>query len=191
MKIKDFFKSNAFKCVYVLLGIVLVCSVLLTICNSLFYVSDEEKLSRAIAKIYGKTVEYTQLNVNDDFNDAKSQINSVYKIETYQGEYLINATGKDGYQGGTVTVWVLIDTTNEQVKVKKATIAGSSGQSYLNKIDAEDLQTLINKQDQSGFTDFDVDGISTGATRSLTAISNALNGATAYANTVITEGQDE
>lgn len=187
MKIKDFFKSNAFKCVYVLLGIVLVCSVLLTICNSLFYVSDEEKLSRAIAKIYGETVEYTQLNVNDNLTDEKSQINSVYKIETYQGEYLVNATGKEGYQGGTVTIWVLIDATEEQIKVKKATIAENSGQSYLNKIDANDLQTLINKQEQTGFTDFDVDGISTGATYSLTAISNALNGAIAYVNDVITE----
>ena len=37
--VKEFFKSTAFKCIYVLLAIVLVCGVLLAFCNDLFEVT--------------------------------------------------------------------------------------------------------------------------------------------------------
>ena len=36
MSAKSFFKSTAFKCIVVLLSIVLLCSVFLTICNAPF-----------------------------------------------------------------------------------------------------------------------------------------------------------
>lgn len=52
MSAKSFFKSTAFKCIVVLLSIVLLCSVFLTICNALFYVSDEERLNRALSELY-------------------------------------------------------------------------------------------------------------------------------------------
>ena len=56
--IKEFFKSTSFKCIAVLLVIVLVCGILLTICNSLFAISPEEELNRVLGKIYddGKVV---------------------------------------------------------------------------------------------------------------------------------------
>ena len=59
MNAKEFFKGTAFKCIVVLLSIVLICGVLLTFANALFAVSDQERLDRAIADIYGEQVEYT------------------------------------------------------------------------------------------------------------------------------------
>lgn len=52
MSAKSFFQSTAFKCIVVLLSIVLLCSVFLTICNALFYVSDDERLNRALSELY-------------------------------------------------------------------------------------------------------------------------------------------
>ncbi len=41
MKLKDFFRSNSFKCIVVLLAIALVCGAVLAFCNDLFYVSSD------------------------------------------------------------------------------------------------------------------------------------------------------
>ena len=40
MTVKQFFKSNAFKSLAVLIAIVLVAGVLLALCNDIFFVSD-------------------------------------------------------------------------------------------------------------------------------------------------------
>ena len=179
MKVKDFFRSNSFRCVAVLLGIVLACSILLTICNSLFAVTDQERLARAIAQIYGQTVEFEQLEVDDDFAFDKADLNSIYEIKSFADEYLLNVTGKDGFNNGTVTVWVVIS-ASDGVKVKKVAVASNEGQSYIHNVTDGALSALINKQENAGFGDFNADGIKTGATRSMQAISNALNGAKAY-----------
>ena len=107
MSAKQFFKSTAFKCIAVLLSIVLVCGVLLTICNSLFYISDQEKFDRAISKIYGKNVETTEVTVSDYKTEyTYGTINSAYKIE--DGNYMVNVSGKGGH-GGDIVCWVVID----------------------------------------------------------------------------------
>ena len=46
MTVKEFFKSNAFKSLAVLICIVLVAGLLLAIFNDLLYISDEERRSR-------------------------------------------------------------------------------------------------------------------------------------------------
>ena len=61
MTVKQFFRSNAFKSLAVLIAIVLVAGVLLAICNDIFFVSDEERFARSIAKIYGAEVETQEL----------------------------------------------------------------------------------------------------------------------------------
>lgn len=179
MKVKDFFKSNSFRCVAVLLGIVLVCSILLTICNSLFAVTDEDRLARAISQIYGQSVEFEQLEVDEDFAFDKANVNSIYEIKTFSDEYLLSVTGKDGYNGGNVTVWAVVS-ASDGIKIKKVVISGNEGQSYINKVTSDALSALVGKQDGAGFSDFSADGIKTGATRSMRAIANALNGAKAY-----------
>ena len=63
--VKGFFKSTSFKCIAVLLAIVLISGILLTICNSLFYVSDEERLQRVLSDIYGKEVTAREVSLNE------------------------------------------------------------------------------------------------------------------------------
>ena len=62
--VKGFVKSTSFKCIAVLLAIVLVSGILLTVCNSLFYVSAAEKLQRTLNKIYGKEVTAEEVEIN-------------------------------------------------------------------------------------------------------------------------------
>ena len=52
MTVKQFFKSNIFKCLAALLCVLLVCGVFLTIMNGLLAVSDEEKFQRVLSEIY-------------------------------------------------------------------------------------------------------------------------------------------
>ncbi|MDE6850823.1 MAG: hypothetical protein K2J54_05815, partial [Clostridia bacterium] len=105
MTVKQFFKSTAFKCIAVLMSILLVCGILLTICNSLFYVSAEEKLARAISKIYGDSVTYEVETVDSEITVTSAQVLEVYEITTekYEGDYLLKVKGNGGYGGGSVT----------------------------------------------------------------------------------------
>ena len=59
--VKGFFKSTSFKCIAVLLAIVLISGILLTICNSLFYVSEAERLQRVLSSVYGREVTATAI----------------------------------------------------------------------------------------------------------------------------------
>ena len=180
MTAKQFFKSTAFKCIAVLLSIVLVCGILLTICNSLFYVSAEERLDRAISKIYGEEVTYEIDSVDGDVALTSATVSEVYKITTYEGDYLLKVTGGDGFSGGTVTCWVRVNASAEGAIVKKISIDSNVGQSYISKISGGALDSLVAKQENEDFTSFNTEGIKTGATFSMGAISNAANGARAY-----------
>ena len=88
MTVKQFFRSNAFKSLAVLIAIVLVAGVLLAICNDIFFVSDEERFARSIAKIYGAEVETEK--VFYDTNDGQTLISnfsdSYYDYFTSQNE---------------------------------------------------------------------------------------------------------
>lgn len=184
MSAKQFFKGTAFKCIVVLLAIVLVCGVFLTICNSLFFVSAEERTQRTLSKLYGgETVEYIQEELDESVSVTNCTVNSVYKITTYEGDYVLNVTGNGGYSGGTVTCGIVVQVENGSVKgIKSAAIESNSGQSYISKIGTEDIRTMIDKQNEDGFTSYNTSGISTGATFSMGAIANALNGARDYVN---------
>ncbi len=179
MTVKEFFKSKAFKCIITLLAILLVCGIILTICNALFYVSAEEKLGRAISKIYGEDVEYVEEEVDGGIELGSSQVNEVYEITTYEGDYLIKITGFEGYSGGTVTCWIRTNITGG-AKVLKITIDSNVNQSFIYKVSDGALGTLVGEQDGDGFTEFEVGGIKTGASYSMGAITNAANGALKY-----------
>lgn len=184
MTAKEFFKSTAFKCIAVLLSILLVCGILLTIFNSLFFVSDEEKLARAISKVYGESVTYETQEINKTYDIKAADVLEVHEITTYEGDYLLKVKGKDGYGGGSVTCWVNVHAEGEgetaEIKVKKIVIDSNVGQSYISKISSGALGSLVNKQENEGFTSFDTDGIKTGASFSMNAISNAANAALTY-----------
>lgn len=184
MSVKQFFKGTAFKCIAVLLSILLVCGILLTICNSLFYVSAEERLSRAISKIYGEEVTYEVETADEQITLSSAKVSEVYKITSadYEGDYLLKVTGMEGFSGGTVTCWVRVNAAEKGAQVKKISIDSNVGQSYINKVSGSALDKLVGKQENEGFTGFDTEGIKTGATFSMGAISNAANGARDYVN---------
>ncbi len=194
MTAKQFFKSTAFKCIAVLLSIVLICGILLTICNSLFYVSAEERTARAVAKVFpGEEVTFEEDSVNTRYADTNN-----YTVEqaftmtgTREGQYLLSIIGKNGYNSGTVTCWILVDAVSGTAAdpgsfngISKVVITGNEKQSFINNIGDSDIQAVIDRQDEDGFSAYSSSGITTGATFSLGAITNAMNGAKTYTESV-------
>ena len=83
-----FFSSLWFRCIAVLLVISVVLGGLLAVANDVFYVSPEERTSRAIKKIYGSTMNYEielDIDVNSDSQPIEyemGKINKIYKVQT-------------------------------------------------------------------------------------------------------------
>lgn len=187
---KSFFKSTSFKCIVALLCVLLVSGIFLTIMNSLLAVTDQERFDRAINKIYGKSVRTESVSV-ENYND-NATIDEAYKIKD-DGNYLVKATGKGGYDNGTVTCWVVVNVSGGSIKgIDKVVIDSNKGQSYIDRVGSKAL-------DQ--FTEFYEDGIVytpaliTGATVTGTknAICNAVNAVLDFVNAkcgnVATEAQ--
>ncbi|MDE7265634.1 MAG: hypothetical protein K2N52_05110, partial [Clostridia bacterium] len=183
MTAKQFFKSNVFKCLVTLLCILLVCGIFLTVAYAFLKVTDEEKLNRAISKIYGRTVSVTALNVsNEDAAQGKATILEVYEDE--DGNYLLKSKGSGGF-GGTITCWVLVCLDNGAVSsVEKVVIESSDGETFLNKINY--LDKFANTSYTDGF-EYSTDNgfVTIGASMSSAAINNSVNGAVAYVRYVI------
>ena len=180
MTTKQFFKSTTFKCLLTLLCVLLVSGIFLTVMNSLLKVTDEERFARAINKIYGKSVTTEAVQVGN-FDSDKATIDEAYKVLD-DGNYLVKATGKGGYDNGTVTCWIV-------VKIEKGAVAGIDkividshvGQSYIDRVTSKAL-------DQ--FSELYEDGITysagmiTAATvmGTKSAICNAVNAALDFTN---------
>ena len=184
--LKEFFKGTAFKCIMVLLAIVLVCGILLTICYALFEVTDEERAERNrqsllknIVKIYGSEVEIEAIDTTDLDTSSYSNgsVSSAYL--TSDGNYIINATGTGGFSGGNVTCWVVVLITDGTVSgIGNVTIASNSKQSWIGKVTDEALDYFGDNYESGGsFTVSDIknEGLTGGATYSTTAIVNAVN----------------
>ncbi|MCM1437596.1 MAG: hypothetical protein NC131_00090 [Roseburia sp.] len=189
MTAKEFFKSTAFKCIVVLLSILLVCGILLTIFNSLFYVSAEEKFSRAVNKIYGKQVETQEIELTDDMTVkfSSSSVSEAYKVVD-DGNYLIKSTGKQGF-GGDVTCWVVVrmsEDGNEVLGAGNIAIDKAAGESYVSKLDSSELAQFSKIEYTEGFVyELGIGGedyFKTGASYTMRAISNAVNGAIEFVN---------
>ena len=194
MTAREFFKSTAFKCIAVLLAIVLICGIVLTFCNALLEVPDEERTARAVAKVFpGETVTYEENDVKEKYADADN-----YTVEqaftmtgTHEGQYLLNIVGKGGYKSGTVTCWILVDAVSGTpaapgsfTGISKVVITGNEKQSFMSKVSGDAVQAVIDKQDDDGFVSYSGSGIKTGATFSLGAVTNAMNGAKSYTESV-------
>lgn len=179
MTVKGFFKSNVFKCLATLLCVLLVCGVFLTLMNSLLAVSDQERLDRAIIKIYGKSVAYTEVTVAN-YND-NANIDAAYRIKD-DGNYLVKSTGKGGYENGTVTCWVVVNVSGGAIKgIDKVVIDSNKGQSYIDRVGASALNQFSELYEEGIVYS---SSLITNATVSGTkrAICNAVNGALDYVN---------
>ena len=170
---------QAVKAVAVLVIICLVCGLLLALCNDLLYISDEDRLERAMKKVYEnfkfkeELPVVTESGVNP--NATFGRVNRVLLSE--DGAYIIEALGKDGYQGGTVTLYVII---GADAKIKGWAVKENDKQSYIDRIPSNAGTTWYVGIDAS--EDKTLDLVMTGATVSYTsnAIKNAINMATFY-----------
>lgn len=170
MTVKQFLKSKAFKCVIVLMCIALVSGALLSICNDLLSVSDEERVLRTIKKIYGKEVAYEE--VEAEYNTEIGRIDNIYKLD--DGNYLVKSTGFDGYQKGTVSVWLVAKyEEGVYVGIDDVSIAGNEKQTLMSKFTSGVLSGYEGKEE-----DFNI--VVGGATYSSRALNNAVNVAAEY-----------
>ena len=132
MTTKQFFKSTTFKCLITLLCVLLVSGIFLTVMNSLLKVTDEERFARALNKIYGKSVTTEQVAVAQYNSDAT--IDDAYKVLD-DGNYLVKATGKGGFDNGTVTCWVVVVVEKGKITgIDKVVIDSNKSQSYISNI---------------------------------------------------------
>ena len=189
--VKEFFKSTSFKCIAVLLAIVLVCGILLTICNSLFEVTDKERLDRVLSKIYGKNVTAEEVDLtNLETEYDKGTIGSAYQIKD-DGNYLVSATGTEGFDNGTVTCWVVIEISNNAISgIGNVVISDNSGQSYIARVPQSALDHFgdVYADDEAfsleDWTDED-NKLTGGATGSTRAIVNSVNTAVDFVKSQI------
>lgn len=158
MTFKQFFKSNAFKSLAVLMIIVIICGGIIAICNSLFYVSADEATMRAVTKIFGSEPEsMTELNISDAQKTAsgKSIIDQAYYV-TDKGEtfLLVKSTGSGGYKGGTITLWVVITIAEVMLSddkvLESANATGITGVKY----ESNTSQTLMSSFKNSYYAQF-------------------------------------
>lgn len=189
--VKEFFKSTAFKCIYVLLAIVLVCGLLLAFCNDLFEVSDEEKLNRVLGNIYpdGNVEEIIfdadhETDLETEFENGA--VDQVYLMD--DGNYLIHAYGTGGF-GGNVYMWVVVEMSDGAISgIGKTQIDtnDTTGETYLNKIPGAAFDFYSeNYADGENFDVQDIksEGLTGGATMSMTGATNAVNTALEFVRT--------
>ena len=181
MTVKQFFKSTSFKCIISLLCILLVCGVFLTVAYGFLEVTDEERLNRAISKIYGEKVSVEKAPYEGYEND-KAFILEAYKDD--KGDYLVKSKGTGGFNG-TVTCWVVIEFNNGAVcGIGKVVIDSNKNQSYIDRVTDKALNQfgeLYNSEiNEKGFTENMITNATVKGTK--TAICNAVNGALDFVN---------
>lgn len=175
------------KTVAVLVIICLVCCLLLSVCNDLFYISDEERFQRSMAKIYPNFVNDESFNgtlngtykTNADFGEIKSVARST------DGAYIVEAVGNGGYQGGTVTLYVVV---GSDAKILGWTVKENVNQSYINRIPANAGTTWYVGEDVSGDLALNMSGATVVATS--TAINHAVNMAAYYCRNALGVGKN-
>lgn len=176
MTVKQFFKSTSFKCIITLLCVLLLSGIFLTVMNGLLEVTDEERLARAISSIYGKNVTVQEQVITTADVDSAT-IKEAYLV-TDDGNYLIKSTGKEGYQGGTVTCWVVVKITAGKVSgIGKITVDSYTAQTQMAEITSSFLDKFSTGYKEG--TDYTTDAgfVVTGSSMSSTAVCNSVNGA--------------
>ena len=184
MTVKQFFKSETFKCLVVLLCIALVSGGLLSILNDVLYISDEERTMRAIQSIYGQEMQYEEKTPSETYEVTDvGYIENVYLLS--DGNYLIKATGLHGYKDGTVTTWSVAVFENNTFKglssvsvadYDKQTLMGNFKDSFYNVYSSNNELIVSSdkvfsiKEDASS-----IKNVLAGASKSSNAINNAVN----------------
>jgi len=192
MTAKQFFKSTAFKCIAVLMSVLLVSGVLLAVAYGFLEVTDEERFNRKIGVMYGgETVTSVEQDISEkNLSVSGAQIQKLWYITEHE-DYLVQAASRGN--GGDIVCWITIDMQDER------TVGGIGKVIVYAVADAAEYVNLIDDEVFEAFSEDYYDGkifsygdktsseyIGTGASSSLTAICNCVNGAVgfvkAYAN---------
>lgn len=187
MTVKQFFKSQAFKCIAVLMSILLVCGVLLAVCWGFLEVTDEERFNRKIGTMYGgDTVTADAQDLSDkNLKVSGATIENLWYVKE-KNDYLVQASSKGN--GGDVTCWITVNMESDKKTVKgvgkvllysvadaaefKDNISGSVYDKF--------VTDYVDGKEFSYGTESSADYIHTGASRTLTAICNDVNAAVAF-----------
>ena len=188
MTVKQFFTSQAFKCIIVLLIIALIAGGLLAILNDVLFVTEEERTMRAIEKVYGKEMQYEELIYSSNVLENEfGTINKLYKLEN--GNYLVQTTGGQGYKGGTITVWVVLATEyGDFAGIEKVVLESYEKQTLMSKLTYDVYSAHNDEITGDVYFTTSGDGIKvliSGATYSTNALNNAVDCALKFAREVL------
>ena len=201
----NFFKSVWFKCACCLLSIFLIAGGSLAILSNLLYVSPEERTTSALDKIYDFEI---TLSANDfildvdgedeikkkEFSTPYGKISKILKVdkdkEDNSYDLVFQATGNNGYKGGTITLWITVNYQNDlPTKIDKVILESNTKQTLMSKLTGEfyDNFTDLSEDYKNGkiFTpDSDdkenIKNVVSGATMSANAGCNAVNAVIFY-----------
>ncbi len=187
MTVKEFFKGKAFKCITVLLSIMLISGILLSVCWGFLEVTDEERFNRKINAMYnGEAVTSVEQDIADKNTSVSgATIQNVWLIEEKK-DYLVQAASR-GY-GGDIVCWIAVSLNDDMQTVKgiRKVIKYAVG-------DSAELISYIGEEVYEKFATDYVDGkvfdygtkgteeyIYTGASNTLSAICRCVNGSVEF-----------
>lgn len=212
MKLKDFLRSNSFRCIVVLLVITIVCGAILALCNDLFFVSDREMFERSMTKIYDGDASQLVDLIPDDAEeityttyDCEAVILDAHKSPDGK-TWLVQSKGnKCGYQNGSVTLWLNMSVESGQLTAinkiivdsydSSQTLIGSISEMYLAQYSSEQYRDVVTggghfsnvKMSAEETTDAN-EIVAAGATYTSKAVNAAVNGAMDYVREFAKEG---
>ena len=139
-----------------------------------------------MTKIYGQEVDFTTTLDVDNGDTAKTnqfgKIEKIYQVDT---DLVFKSVGLNGYKGGTITLWIKVINSDNKFIIDKVILESYEKQTLMSKFNQPYFNNfLINVTDAYNLGNYifspvsDANGLKnpmTGATKSATAATNAVN----------------
>ena len=191
------FNNIWFRCIFVLLAVIICSGGLIAVLSDVLYVSPEVRTKRALIKIYGEEKPYsvaldvdsTDGAINSPLEYEKGRIEKIYLIDKEnetdgEYDYVFKSTGYEGYKSGNVTVWIKVSVNGGNKRISKVILESYTKQTLMSKLGNGYYDTFLTDVTDGFFTaDKDGEGVKNvvaGATKSATAGVNAVNCVIAY-----------
>lgn len=187
---KKFFSNIWFRCISTLLIIICISGCSLSILSDLLYVSSQERTDRAIKKIYGEIQLYNTVldgDVDGTINYDFGFIDKIYEVQVNENEsyLLFKSTGKEGYKGGSISLWISVaEDVNGTLSIKKVILDGYEKQTLMSKLTSSfygnyNLTDVTEAYEKGELFSTNESAVNfnpiTGATKSANAANNAVN----------------
>ena len=187
---KKFFSNIWFRCISTLLVIICISGCSLSILSDLLYVSSQERTDRAIKKIYGEIQLYNTVldgDVDGTINYDFGFIDKIYEVQVNENEsyLLFKSTGKEGYKGGSISLWISVaEDVNGTLSIKKVILDGYEKQTLMSKLTSSfygnyNLTDVTEAYEKGELFSTNESAVNfnpiTGATKSANAANNAVN----------------